>query len=215
MILKSILTGAAVVAVLGNVSAAVFVTGLSGSPAASSTSADYAGKVSVIFYGSSTPYNIDALGVYAPAGSQTDTLTVSLWQENVPAPLRSVSIDTSATTPDSNGFIYANIASFTTAGTSGHYALTVTGYSVNKIGDSLAPSTDPSVAYDNSLYTAISGIINWNGTANPYASGGFNDATRFTFASFTTSPVPEPEVYASIAGLALVGFGLYRRQIRK
>ena len=67
MNLKSILAGAAAVAVLGNVSAAVFVTGLSGSPTASN-SAD-AGHVAYLFYTStSVAYSIDSLGVYAPTG---------------------------------------------------------------------------------------------------------------------------------------------------
>ena len=213
MILKSILAGAAAAAVLGNISAAVFVT--SAGSTAGSTAADNAGKVGVIWYANSV-YNIDSLGVFAPAGSQTDTLTVTLWQEGNPTALRSVDIDTSATAPDSNGFIYASIPSFTTTvGGSGHYGLTVSGYSANKIADNLAPISNSPVAYNSSLYSALSGIVNWSGTGNVYSSGGFNDPTRFTFASFTTTPVPEPEVYASIAGLALVGFGLYRRQIRK
>ncbi len=209
MNLKSILAGAAAVAVLGNVSAAVFVTS-AGSTAGNSANA---GAVSLIWYSPSATFDISSLGVFAPTGG-SDVLTVSLWTEGAGSPTRTVSIDTSTGTPDSNGFLYSSVPTFTTA-PSGHYALTVSGYVSNQIGDRLG--TDATVNYDASLYTAISGILNWDGSTNPYLNSNYIDPTRFSFASFggSLTPVPEPEVYASIAGLALVGYGLFRRQARK
>ena len=38
------------------------------------------------------------------------------------------------------------------------------------------------------------------------------DARRFKLANFEFTPVPEPETYAMIAGLGLVGFGLWRKR---
>lgn len=51
---------------------------------------------------------------------------------------------------------------------------------------------------------------------NPWASLTTDlGEARLTTASFKTAAVPEPEVYATVAGLMLVGFGLYRRQVSK
>jgi hypothetical protein len=38
------------------------------------------------------------------------------------------------------------------------------------------------------------------------------DLRRFKIANFDFTPVPEPETYAMIAGLGLVGFGLWRKR---
>ena len=205
MILKSILASAVAVAVLGNVSAAVFLT------SGASTASDplNAGSAAVIFYAGSTAYTIDSLGVFAPTG--TENLTVSLWVEGSGSPVRSITIPTGS--PDGTGFVYATIPSYLTAA-NGHYALAVTGYTTTGIGDTDAPYLDGPAAYNGALQSAVAGIFGWDGATNPY---NFSSTTssRFTIASFTATPVPEPEVYASIAGLALVGFGLYRRQVRK
>ena len=43
-------------------------------------------------------------------------------------------------------------------------------------------------------------------------SGPSIDFRRFKIANFDFTPVPEPETYAMIAGLGLVGFGLWRKR---
>lgn len=204
MILKSILASTAALAVLGNVSAAVFVT--SGASTASDTA--NAGTSGVIFYANSA-YSIDTLGVFAPTG--TENLTVSLWVEGDVSPVRSITIPTGS--PDGTGFVYATIPSYITS-LGGHYGLTVTGYTTTGIGDTDAPYNDGAASYNGTLQNAVAGVFNWTPGTNPYSASS-TTSSRFTIASFTTTPVPEPEVYASIAGLALVGFGLYRRQARK
>ena len=140
-------------------------------------------------------------------------MTVQLWKEGDSSPLRTV--DISSGVADSNGFVYSNLSSGYTVSLGEHLAIQVIGYSSNKIGDSSGFS-DPSPSFDGSLTSALVTTLGVDGVANPYTfTSTFPSNNRYTFASFTTTPVPEPEVYASIAGLALVGYGLFRRQVRK
>lgn len=88
----------------------------------------------------------------------------------------------------------------------------MTGYNgTQKFGDNLAGDAAPVYAFAN----AFQGDFHWSGSGNPLVGAEYIGNHRYTIASFTTAAVPEPEVYATVAGLMLVGFGLYRRQVSK
>ena len=76
-------------------------------------------------------------------------------------------------------------------------------------------------AYDNyydSGSPSQSVIFAGTGTAalpNPGAGFTALGDPKLSVVNFDFTPVPEPSTYALVGGLALVGFGLYRRQVSK
>ena len=88
------------------------------------------------------------------------------------------------------------------------YALSVSGYGA---GNQIGAVGDPAVSYPSASQRVDLGF---DGVGNPYHDGAWSAPGGFRgIASFSTvlSTVPEPETYAMLAGLGLVGFGLYRR----
>lgn len=74
---------------------------------------------------------------------------------------------------------------------------------IAQLGDGLPTfTTGQGVVATSALGDAVGG---------PLASPSIADR-RFKIANFTFTPVPEPETYAMIAGLGLVGFGLWRKR---
>ena len=63
------------------------------------------------------------------------------------------------------------------------------------------------------VFNGVSGLGTPNTPAGGTWLGGFS--ARFRGVNFDFTPVPEPSTYALIGGLALVGFGLFRRQVSK
>lgn len=208
------LTIAVAVAGLYQASAAVFVTN-TGSLTATGGSANN----TAISFQVTSALTVGSLGAYVPGGFSGDTLTVSLWQGGASDPFASSSAALASTvissgTPDSTGYVYAGVSSVSLVpGT--FYAITVSG----------RVSTQNGNAADNvptfNLVSTVLDLVKIGGgdfTGNPFAGGngiGFNainvNTTHFNSGSFSTAAVPEPETYAMLAGLGLVGFGLYRR----
>ncbi|HTH48598.1 MAG TPA: hypothetical protein VMB21_13885 [Candidatus Limnocylindria bacterium] len=210
MNLKTILAASAAIAALGTASAAVFVTGHTGTVNDSNTAS--AGTVGIEFFPHQDGVVIDTLGVFAPNGTGGATLQISLWDASGSTALATVGISGTSSDADSDGFIYASITPVSVA-QNNPYMLAVTGYTTSGIGDETLGDATPT--YNNVVTWVISSYFWDGGSGNPELSKNNPTSSRFTVASFTTSAVPEPEVYASVAGLALVGYGLYRRQVRK
>jgi len=124
------------------------------------------------------------------------------------SPLASATI-TSASTP--NGF-YAwetlGSAVFLPAGSYGLLATSVTLAGGDSFGNQFNSdglptfTTGQNVVATPALGDAVGGSL-----ASPSI-----DVRRFKIANFEFTPVPEPETYAMIAGLGLVGFGLWRKR---
>lgn len=159
--------------------------------------------------------SVDSLAVYVPAGSASgETLVVSLWNASG---VIATSTFSPLTANSGDGFAYSAPSVPVTLVPGAKYALTVSGYTSSLVGYAFgSPFVTPS--FNAAIGTApydISGFTGFN--SNPVLAGfpNANSPAQFTFASLATSPVPEPETYAMMAGLGLLGFGLYRRQVRK
>jgi hypothetical protein len=203
-----ILASLAALTFVSQACAAIFVT--SSGSTTGGTSAGIANGSALMFTATSS-VSVTDLGVFAPFVGNFPTLTVTLWKQGVVAPIATA--DISGGTRESN-FIYASVSGSLVAGA--NYALAVTGYNGTvSFGDTAHADSAP-------VYSAAIGTFNHNyeytggvGT-NPWASFTTDlGEARLTTASFKTAAVPEPEVYATVAGLMLVGFGLYRRQVSK
>ena len=166
-------------------------------------------------------YTVAKLGVYAPLGLAIgETVTVSLWDGGPSLPFSSSSAAlgsvsfTSADDSlprDSSGYVYKSLVSNISLSASGNYGLTARGWTTTKIDASNVGGPVPTYG----LNSAIVDLYSVTDTVgNPFSTGasGYSTAsTILSLASFQTAAVPEPETYAMLAGLGLVGFGLYRR----
>jgi hypothetical protein len=211
------------VAALSHVSAQVFVT--SSDSSANSFVINEADQVAILFGGGSfgggsSSITVTELGAFSPGtdGTSVDfggNLTVTLWQSGVSSPLASVSIG--GGTIDGN-FVYKSVTPVTIDTLHNNYALTVVGWNgvdidYGKVPNESAPTYDSAYAYYQDYhYTGTTATNPWASLDTGYGTAGTG---VFTLGSINTTAVPEPEVYAALTGLALVGFGLYRRQVAK
>ena len=211
---KNLLLSVAALGLLSQASAAVFVT--SAGTTANGTQAGVGHNPDTLFiaFSLNAPGQVvSSLGVFAgdvDSGTHTfaTTMHVSLWSEH--GGLLSSANITSGTVQ--GGFVYGGISPV--ALTTDNYALVVTGFSAtDKFGDQqFTPDTHP--VYNG--FASFAQEASYSGVGNPFASVAYNiGANRVTLASFTSTAVPEPEVFATVAGVMLVGFGLYRRQVSK
>ena len=200
---KNILNGVVAIAALTlgvQLSAATFVTATGGSATGAPQNDIYTLFTAV------GATSVDSLGVFVPAGFFGDTLTVSLWNSTTLLATTSIS----SGTPDGTGFVYKPLASSAILTGGVVYGLTVQGYTTAKVGDA---GSAPDTAFTVNV-GLVSGVFDgtYTGGGNPFGNTTVaNFPARYTTASFEASPVPEPETYAMLAGLGLVGFGLYRR----
>ena len=230
MKMKYLSAVALVVASLNQAAAANFVTNTG-----SLTATGGADSAKFVGFTLDTSVTATQLGVYVGTGSLTDTVSVTLWEGGAGGLFNSsngaivtLSIGPGDGAADGDGYIYKAIpgGQLLTGGdasTRVAYAIKVTGRSVNGIGDVATGDAQPS--YSNFTTPELQDLRRtggvYGGTGNPYEGGfgaGFalnssNNDHNLNIASFSTTPtpVPEPETYAMLAGLGLVGFGLYRR----
>ena len=192
---KLTLSTLSALALICQASAATFVTSSEATGAATGAFANAFGLVS----GTVT---INTLGAYDSGASATlaDPLTVTLWIFGSATPLRQVTIPAGAVSPVGN-FVYSPITPIV-LDAANYYAITVEGFTVTTPFNKITPAV-----FDTTLFNLISGSEYTTG--NPYDNYGTTPA--YGAGSFQTAPVPEPETYAMMAGLGLVGFGLYRR----
>ena len=211
--MKSTLSTLCMLAGLSSASAAAFSISNPGSITANGGS----GNLVATAFDLSENQTATQLGVYAPGGIIVDTLVVSLWSggtlgtySSSSAALATVTFNPATYSVNAAGYVFLPISSvslFTTQ----DYALSVSGYGVgpgsrNQIGFG---GGDPTPLYSGA--TAQIDLA-WDGVGNPYHDAAYNSAGNgHNIASFSTTPVPEPETCAMLAGLGLVGFGLYRR----
>jgi hypothetical protein len=147
---------------------------------------------------------INALGAYDYLGDGIQgSLTVSLWDfdgQLATATVGAVSI--------LNGnFAYTAITPIVLG--PGTYFVGVTGYTeVDRFGE---VNADGAVTYDTGNNVERAWDIRGLGSDLNLLILGGNVDNSFKVASFAFTPVPEPETYAMVAGLGLVGFGLWRR----
>jgi hypothetical protein len=154
--------------------------------------------------------SLGAFSGFAPFGGGVDgSLTVTIFSELSGAVVGTTVVDSSSTF--ANGFYYTAVTpTFLPAG---NYAISVSGY-VSGSSDvfGYVPSAQaPTYSTENVVhgYDVFFGANNHNfflGTEIVPAG----DAVKA--GSFGFTPVPEPETYAMVAGLGLIGFGLWRRR---
>lgn len=151
---------------------------------------------------------VSSLGAYDYLGDGiVGSLTVSLWDSVGQLATTTV---TSASALNGN-FAYTAIAPV--ALSAGTYFIGVTGFTAtDRFGE---VNADGPVTYSTGNNVAREFDIRGAGAdLNLLALGG-NPDNSFKVASFAFTPVPEPETYAMVAGLGLVGFGLWRRRQAK
>lgn len=199
MDMKTTLSTLSALALLCQASAATFVTSAEATGSAT-------GGYSVVFQ-SSGATSIAALGVYnsGATGTLSDTLTVTLFNFTGSA------VASATVTGSGDGsigsFVYNNLPSPVTLVAGNYYTLAVSGFTATTPYNNVTSAT-----FDGSLIGG-SGY----GGGDSFTSGvptNYTPGSAFAAGNFSTtavSPVPEPETYAMLAGLGLVGFGLYRR----
>jgi len=101
------------------------------------------------------------------------------------------------------GFVYKNLASPINL-TAGYYTIAVSGFTAT------TPYNDVTAATFDSVITQF-GSEGGQNVAGNSATFNSNNIAAGSFSTVAVTPVPEPETYAMLAGLGLVGFGLYRR----
>lgn len=90
----------------------------------------------------------------------------------------------------------------------GSYGLLAT--SVTLAGGDLIGSSDGLPTFTTGQNVVATPVLG-DAVGGAFASPSIN-LRRFKIANFEFTPVPEPETYAMIAGLGLVGFGLWRKR---
>ncbi len=182
-------------AVLSQASAATFTTS---APANGAATGDY--NIAFQAAGGATVW---ALGAYnsGGGGSLTDPLTVSLWQFGGSL-LASTTISGSGD-GSIGSFVYNNVVTPVALTDGSFYTLSVQGFTAGTPYNNVTAGT-----FNGALNSIVLGGVGFG------PGGTFNDNPPFAAGDFSTvpfAPVPEPETYAMLAGLGLVGFGLYRR----
>ncbi len=125
-----------------------------------------------------------------------------------PSPIASATITSSS--PVSGNYAWQSLGSsvFLAPGSYGLLATSVTLAGGDFIGTAFNGDGLPTfTSGQNVVATPVLGDAVGGSLASPAI-----DLRRFKIANFEFTPVPEPETYAMIAGLGLVGFGLWRKR---
>jgi hypothetical protein len=199
--MKSTLSTLAGLALISQVSAATFVTSAPATGTAIGSTATY--------FQLTSPTTIEALGAYnsGSTGTLGNPLTVQLFAlATGDTVVRETTISGSGD-GQIGAFVYKNLLTPVTLAV-GLYAIGVSGFSV------AAPYNDVTAATFDGSVGIVVGTSGFTLNVAPFNNTPYTSA--FAVGSYSTTPVgvtpvPEPETYAMLAGLGLVGFGLYRR----
>ena len=195
--MKSTLSTLCMLAGLSSASAATFVTS---APATGSAT----GNFSTLWQVGASSITIAALGAYnsGASGSLADTLTVTIFYFG--------GLEVTSTTISGTGdgaigsFVYMNLPTPVTLNADGIYTISVSGFTAGTpFNNATAATVDPSFVGAGGVFGFLGAGNSAGSTTHVFAAGNFSTTA--------VSAVPEPETYAMLAGLGLVGFGLYRR----
>lgn len=197
--MKSTISTIAALALISQASAATFVTSAPATGSATGNTATY--------FNITSGFTVAALGAYnsGATGNVASPLTVQLFAANTGNTVLAQTVISGSGDGQIGSFVYNNLASPLTF-PAGLYAIGVAGFTGSAPYNNVTEATfDPAV----SIHVGTTGFtLNVGPYDNtPYTLG-------FAAGSYSTTalaPVPEPETYAMLAGLGLVGFGLYRR----
>lgn len=197
--MKNTLSTLCILAVLSQASAATFVTSAPATGAAT-------GSYTTVFQAGPSGLVLQALGAYdSDANGLTDSLTVTVYAYGG----GSLGSTTISGTGDGRigSFVYNNLGSPISLTANTFYTIGVSGFTATTPFNSVTFGT-----FNSSLTPGGAqggGFVDGNGNAGTDFSG--NSFAAGSFSTVAVTPVPEPETYAMLAGLGLVGFGLYRR----
>ena len=168
-----------------------------------------------VFFQPTVDLSLTDLGVFAYQGYSSGNMTVAVWKSGDVAPLASVTINFSGSDlGQSSWTFYRAVAdkglSLTpitlTAGV--EYALVETPSGTQYRASSANVSTDSSNLTFTHLFNPGGAFTPGN---NPFTAGFTAYSTPEASVTMVVSPVPEPSVYAAVAGLGLVGFAALRK----
>jgi len=124
------------------------------------------------------------------------------------SPIASATINSSSPVAGFYAWTSLGSAVYLPAGQYGILVSSVTLGGTDQIGSNLLGDGVPTFTSGQGVVaTALLG----DAVGGPLADPSI-DNRRFKIANFDFTPVPEPETYAMIAGLGLVGFGLWRKR---
>lgn len=138
----------------------------------------------------------------------TGSITVSIWAQGNATPLASATVNNASDLV--SGYRYTPIAAITLA--PGTYYVGATGFADPDLFAWTEIGDDPPTYTGTYVTQTEDRFNNASNTSLQQLFGGFAAGGSLAAASFQFTPVPEPETYAMIAGLGLVGFGLWRRR---
>jgi hypothetical protein len=178
------------------------------------------GNANAIIFQVNSTISLTSLGGYnaGNGGTLGGTLNVTLWQKDNGLPydggtatqLGSVAVSGAGDFVNGD-YTYKNV-SFTLS--PGIYAIQVQGFNggVGMFGGA-GGDTQPTYETTSGLVTYKGDLAFSSASGNPFP--GSVVLTTYNIGSFGFTAVPEPQTYAAAFGLALVGFGLWRRTASK
>lgn len=201
MNMKSTLSTLSALAVICQASAATFVTS---APATGSATGDY-----TTLWEASGATSIAALGAYnsGSTGTVGNPLTVSLF--NFSGSLIASVVVSGSGDGAIGSFVYKNLDTPVVLSGGSYYTLSVSGFTGAAPYNNITLGSFAGAFIGGGGY--VGGPVFGNGGGGGFTEGNPSSFAAGSFSTTAVSAVPEPETYAMLAGLGLVGFGLYRR----
>ena len=199
----NLLSAVAVLALAGSTQAAVFATSSASTSVGPTSPGQHVGH---LFTVGASPLSVTHLGGFdAAAVGGTGLVNVNLWNSSG-AIVASVQV----TYDGSDDYSFAALGSPVVLSAGQQYFVGVGGPN-----GAFAGAEGATFAGSPTDYTVTNDVFYPNGQTPVIGLGSDLPAGFYASGNFQYTVVPEPETYAMIAGLGLVGFGLWRRRQAK